>query len=56
VIDFVENVDCRHRPKLLYAPAEEAHGQRIHGVAGVHGDRYPQDAALTKRGEVAFGV
>jgi hypothetical protein len=40
----------------FYAPAEEAHGQRIHGAAGVHGDRYPQDAALTKRGEVAFGV
>ena len=41
VIDFVENAERRRGPELLDALAEEAHGKGIHGVAGVHGNGYP---------------
>ena len=54
MIDFVENAERRRGPELLAALAEEAHGKRIHGVAGVDGDR---NAGTTMhRGHAAPGV
>ena len=41
VIDFVEDAQRRHRSEPLAGLAEEAHGERVHGIAGVHGNWNP---------------
>ena len=49
VIDFVEDAHRRHRSKPLAGPAKKPHGKRVHGIAGVHGNRDPSAAMHRRR-------
>ena len=49
VIDFVEDAHRRHRSEPLAGPAKKAHGERVHGIAGVHGDWNPGAAMHCRR-------
>ena len=44
MVDFVENAQCRGGAERFAALAKQPHGKRVHGVAGVHGDRHPDPA------------
>ena len=51
MIDFVEDAHRRRRSEPLAGLAKKPHGERVHGVAGVHGDRNP--GAAMHRGDAA---
>ena len=49
VVDLIEDAKRRHRSEPLAGLAEQAHGERVHGVAGIHRDRDP--GAAMHRGD-----
>ena len=51
VIDFVKDAHRRRRSEPLAGLAKKAHGERVHGIAGIHGNRNP--GAAMHRGDAA---
>ena len=60
VIDFVEDAQRYCRAQSFHIPAEKTHGQSVHGVAGVDGNRHPGTAMhggdTTSRFTAVFNV
>src|SRR6185312_4413710 len=54
VVDLIEDSERDRRPDALDASPEEAHGERVHRVTGVHRDRHADTAV--HRGDAAARV
>ena len=54
VINFLEDPHRGRRPQSLAGLAKQAHGERVHGIAGVHGDW--NSRAAMHRGDAASPI